>query len=234
MPRTISATSDPHSCYALQSLPRQPPKHNSRNCNHGRRSFVVPANDGGIRRTCAFRFLFCHFAPKITRFLSPYTQPLQPMARIRFTSTANLTLRRCGFHRGTNSRSPTSMTSRQTQAMSCAVTPCMDMTNLHFHGLTVSPDPPQDDVSNMMAMPGQALPLYGADSEGPPALACIGTTRTLMERATDKCFDGMSGPRDRGNGILFPASGRLAGAGPGSARTFHCERSRGGYFEASR
>src|SRR2546421_2170294 len=40
---------------------------------------------------------------------------------------------------------------------SCAITPCMDMTNLHFHGLTVSPDAPQDDVLNMMAMPGQAL-----------------------------------------------------------------------------
>jgi len=33
----------------------------------------------------------------------------------------------------------------------------MDMTNLHFHGLTVSPDAPQDDVLNMMAMPGQSL-----------------------------------------------------------------------------
>src|SRR2546426_1808675 len=40
---------------------------------------------------------------------------------------------------------------------SCAITPCMDMTNLHFHGLTVSPDAPQDDVLDMMAMPGQAL-----------------------------------------------------------------------------
>jgi FtsP/CotA-like multicopper oxidase with cupredoxin domain len=40
---------------------------------------------------------------------------------------------------------------------SCAITPCMDMTNLHFHGLTVSPDAPQDDVLNMMAMPGQSL-----------------------------------------------------------------------------
>src|SRR6266581_2203064 len=40
---------------------------------------------------------------------------------------------------------------------SCAMTPCMDMTNLHFHGLTVSPDAPQDDVLDMMAMPGQAL-----------------------------------------------------------------------------
>src|SRR5260221_1721365 len=40
---------------------------------------------------------------------------------------------------------------------SCAITPCMDMTNLHFHGLTVSPDAPQDDVLDMMAMPGKSL-----------------------------------------------------------------------------
>src|SRR5690242_12155532 len=36
----------------------------------------------------------------------------------------------------------------------CAVNPCMNMTNLHFHGLTVSPNSPQDDVIGMMAMPG--------------------------------------------------------------------------------
>ena len=40
---------------------------------------------------------------------------------------------------------------------SCLAGPCMDMTNLHFHGLTVSPDAPQDDVLTMMAMPGQTL-----------------------------------------------------------------------------
>ena len=39
----------------------------------------------------------------------------------------------------------------------CAVYPCMDMTNLHFHGLTVSPNSPQDDVLGMLAMPGQTL-----------------------------------------------------------------------------
>ena len=39
----------------------------------------------------------------------------------------------------------------------CAVNPCMNMTNLHFHGLTVSPNPPQDDVLGMLAMPGQVL-----------------------------------------------------------------------------
>src|ERR1700730_2266670 len=41
---------------------------------------------------------------------------------------------------------------------SCAIPPCMDMTNLHFHGLTVSPPAPQDNVLDMMAMPGQSLP----------------------------------------------------------------------------
>jgi len=39
----------------------------------------------------------------------------------------------------------------------CAVTPCMNMTNLHFHGLAVSPDTPQDDVLGMLALPGQVL-----------------------------------------------------------------------------
>jgi FtsP/CotA-like multicopper oxidase with cupredoxin domain len=39
----------------------------------------------------------------------------------------------------------------------CATGPCMNMTNLHFHGLHVSPNSPQDDVLSMMAMPGQTL-----------------------------------------------------------------------------
>jgi suppressor of ftsI len=39
----------------------------------------------------------------------------------------------------------------------CIDGPCMNMTNLHFHGLHVSPDAPQDDVISMMAMPGQSL-----------------------------------------------------------------------------
>ncbi len=42
-------------------------------------------------------------------------------------------------------------------AETCAINPCMDMTNLHFHGLAVSPDAPQDDVLTMLAKPGQAL-----------------------------------------------------------------------------
>src|ERR1700739_2674034 len=40
---------------------------------------------------------------------------------------------------------------------SCAMNPCMDMTNLHFHGLTVSPNAPQDNVLTMLAKPGEAL-----------------------------------------------------------------------------
>lgn len=39
----------------------------------------------------------------------------------------------------------------------CVETPCSDMTNLHFHGLHVSPNAPQDDVLTMMAKPGETL-----------------------------------------------------------------------------
>jgi suppressor of ftsI len=39
----------------------------------------------------------------------------------------------------------------------CALGPCMNMTNLHFHGLTVSPRLGQDDVLTMLAKPGASL-----------------------------------------------------------------------------
>jgi len=39
----------------------------------------------------------------------------------------------------------------------CATGPCMNMSNLHFHGLHVSPNSPQDDVLTMMSMPGESL-----------------------------------------------------------------------------
>jgi len=42
-------------------------------------------------------------------------------------------------------------------AEACALGPCMDMTNLHFHGMEVSPKAPQDDVLTMLAAPGQTL-----------------------------------------------------------------------------
>lgn len=39
----------------------------------------------------------------------------------------------------------------------CVDGPCTNMTNLHFHGLHVSPNAPQDDVISMMASPGESL-----------------------------------------------------------------------------
>jgi FtsP/CotA-like multicopper oxidase with cupredoxin domain len=39
----------------------------------------------------------------------------------------------------------------------CALATCVNHSNLHFHGLHVSPESPQDDVLTMMAMPGQTL-----------------------------------------------------------------------------
>jgi len=39
----------------------------------------------------------------------------------------------------------------------CALGPCLDHSNLHFHGLHVSPDNPQDDVLTMVSTPGQKL-----------------------------------------------------------------------------
>jgi FtsP/CotA-like multicopper oxidase with cupredoxin domain len=121
---------------------------------------------------------------------------------------------------------------------SCAITACMDMTNMRFHGLTVSPDPPQDDVLNMMAMPGQALRYtVQIPKDHPPGLYWYHTHP--HGESHRQVLDGMSGalviegmesfpafrwPEPYGHSqpwILFPASGRLAGAGPGSAPTFH-------------
>ncbi len=45
----------------------------------------------------------------------------------------------------------------------CFGHPCMQMTNLHFHGLHVSPNAPQDDSLDMIASPGTDIALLGAD-----------------------------------------------------------------------
>ena len=64
----------------------------------------------------------------------------------------------------------------------CAAGPCMNMTNLHFHGLHVSPNRPQDDVLSIMAMPGESLdyrvviPPYA-----PPGLRAPNTWRGLSQ-----------------------------------------------------
>jgi FtsP/CotA-like multicopper oxidase with cupredoxin domain len=53
----------------------------------------------------------------------------------------------------------------------CVDGACMNMTNLHFHGLHVSPEAPGDDVLTMMAMPGELLH-YTVDlpADQPPGL----------------------------------------------------------------
>lgn len=61
----------------------------------------------------------------------------------------------------------------------CIGGPCMNMTNLHFHGLHVSPQAPQDDVLSMTAMPGESL-RYTLDipADQPPGLYWYHTHRT--------------------------------------------------------
>lgn len=74
----------------------------------------------------------------------------------------------------------------------CAAGPCMNMTNLHFHGLHVSPESPQDDVISMMAMPGQSLH-YRVDIplDQPPGLYWYHTHPHGESYRQD--LDGMSG-----------------------------------------
>ena len=75
---------------------------------------------------------------------------------------------------------------------SCAITPCMDMTNLHFHGLTVSPDAPQDDVLTMMAMPGKSLRyIVQIPKDHPPGLYWYHTHP--HGESYRQVLDGMSG-----------------------------------------
>src|SRR6195256_5989851 len=87
---------------------------------------------------------------------------------------------------------------------SCAITPCMDMTNLHFHGLTVSPDAPQDDVLDMMAVPGQSLRYtVQIPQDHPPGLYWYHTHP--HGESHRQALDGMSGALViEGIGSYFP------------------------------
>jgi suppressor of ftsI len=74
----------------------------------------------------------------------------------------------------------------------CIDGPCMNMTNLHFHGLHVSPDSPQDDVITMMAMPGQSLHyVVNIPLDQPPGLYWYHTHPHGESYQQD--LDGMSG-----------------------------------------
>jgi suppressor of ftsI len=74
----------------------------------------------------------------------------------------------------------------------CIEGPCMNMTNLHFHGLHVSPEAPQDDVLTMMAMPGQSLHyVVNIPKDQPPGLYWYHTHPHGESYQQD--LDGMSG-----------------------------------------
>jgi FtsP/CotA-like multicopper oxidase with cupredoxin domain len=75
---------------------------------------------------------------------------------------------------------------------SCAISPCRDMTNLHFHGLEISPLVPQDNVLDMMAMPGDTLH-YVVDipQDHPPGLFWYHTHP--HGESHRQALDGMSG-----------------------------------------
>src|SRR2546421_4923073 len=74
----------------------------------------------------------------------------------------------------------------------CFGHPCMDMTNLHFHGLHVSPNAPQDDVLDMMASPGETLHYaVQVPPQQPPGLYWYHTHSHGESYIQD--LDGMSG-----------------------------------------
>ena len=74
----------------------------------------------------------------------------------------------------------------------CATARCGNMTNLHFHGLHVSPQLPQDDVLTMMAMPGETLDYKVViPSYAPPGLYWYHTHPHGESARQD--LDGMSG-----------------------------------------
>ena len=74
----------------------------------------------------------------------------------------------------------------------CAIARCSNMTNLHFHGLHVSPERPQDDVLTMLAKPGESLDYrVVVPSYSPPGLYWYHTHPHGESNRQD--LDGMSG-----------------------------------------
>ena len=74
----------------------------------------------------------------------------------------------------------------------CLGHPCMNMTNLHFHGLHVSPNAPQDDVLDMMASHGETLHYsVQVPPQQPPGLYWYHTHSHGESYVQD--LDGMSG-----------------------------------------
>jgi suppressor of ftsI len=80
----------------------------------------------------------------------------------------------------------------RTSHETCVDGRCKNMTNLHFHGLHVSPDAPQDDVISMMAMPGESLHyVVDVPDDQPPGLYWYHTHP--HGESYQQSLDGMSG-----------------------------------------
>src|SRR5258708_10131446 len=74
----------------------------------------------------------------------------------------------------------------------CVMMPCSNRSNLHFHGLHVSPDRPQDDVLTMSAAPGETLRYtVSVPRNQPPGLYWYHTHQHMESYRQD--LDGMSG-----------------------------------------
>jgi FtsP/CotA-like multicopper oxidase with cupredoxin domain len=68
----------------------------------------------------------------------------------------------------------------------------MNMTNLHFHGLGISPKAPEDDVLDMIAMPGQTLN-YAVHIPGDQAPGLYWYHTHPHGEGEQQVLDGMSG-----------------------------------------
>jgi len=74
----------------------------------------------------------------------------------------------------------------------CVDDPCMNISNLHFHGMHVSPERPQDDVLTMLAYPGQKLSYrVEVPADAPSGLYWYHTHP--HEESYRQALDGMSG-----------------------------------------
>ncbi len=74
----------------------------------------------------------------------------------------------------------------------CVMMPCSNRSNLHFHGLHVSPESPQDDVLTMSAAPGETLRYtVNVPRNQPPGLYWYHTHQHMESYRQD--LDGMSG-----------------------------------------
>jgi FtsP/CotA-like multicopper oxidase with cupredoxin domain len=75
----------------------------------------------------------------------------------------------------------------------CVMMPCSIRSNLHFHGLHVSPESPQDDVLTMSAAPGETLRYTVSVPRNQPP-ASTGITPTSTWRVIARTWTGCRGP----------------------------------------